>query len=44
LLSVRNLPKVDYLPVDGLNLYDILNHRYLVLSEPVVRRIEEVLA
>jgi len=44
LLSVRNLPKVDYLPVEGLNLYDILNHRYLVLSEPVVRRIEEVLA
>jgi len=44
LLSVRNLPKVDYLPVDGINLYDILNHRYLVLSEPVVRRIEEVLA
>lgn len=42
-LSVRNLPKVNYLPVEGLNVYDILNHRYLVLREPEVRRLEEVL-
>ena len=41
--SVQNLPKVDYLPIEGMNLFDILNHRYLVLREPEVRRIEELL-
>lgn len=43
-LSVRNLPKVKYLNVEGFNLYDVLNHRYLVLSEPMVRRLEGTLA
>ncbi len=43
-LSVRNLPKVKYLNVDGFNLYDVLNHEYLVLSEPCVRRLEGALA
>ena len=42
-LSVQNLPKVNYLPLEGLNLFDILNHRYLVLREPEVRSLEEVL-
>jgi large subunit ribosomal protein L4 len=42
-LSVRNLPKVNYLPIEGMNVYDILNHRFLVLREPEVRRLEEVL-
>jgi large subunit ribosomal protein L4 len=41
--SVQNLPKVNYLSVEGLNLFDVLNHRYLVLREPEVRRLEEVL-
>ena len=41
--SVRNLPKVDYLPVDAINLYDILNHRYLIVREPEVRHLEELL-
>jgi len=41
--SIQNLQKVNYLPLDGLNLYDILNHRYLILREPEVRRLEEVL-
>lgn len=43
-LSVRNLPKVKYLNVDGMNLYDVLNHRFLVLSEPMVRRLEGALS
>lgn len=43
-LSVRNLPKVKYLNVEGFNLYDVLNHRFLVLSEPMVRRLEGTLA
>jgi len=41
--SVSNLPKVNYLPLEGLNLFDILNHSYLILREPEVRRLEEVL-
>lgn len=42
-LSVRNLPKVKFLPVEGLNVFDILNHKTLVLTEPMVRRIEGAL-
>jgi len=43
-LSVRNLPKVKYLHIDGLNLFDVLRYDTLVLSEPMVRRIEGRLA
>ncbi|MEZ4471799.1 MAG: 50S ribosomal protein L4 [bacterium] len=43
-LSVRNLPRVKYLHVDGLNLFDVLKYDTLVLSEPMVRRIEGRLA
>jgi large subunit ribosomal protein L4 len=43
-LSVRNLPKVTYLNIDGINLYDVLKHDYLVLTEPMVRRLEGALA
>lgn len=39
-LSTRNLPRVKYLHVDGLNLFDVLRYDTVVLSEPVVRRIE----
>lgn len=39
-LSVRNLPKVKFLPLEGLNLFDVLKHSHLVVTEPVVRRIE----
>lgn len=30
--SARNLPNVKVLPVEGLNVYDILNHSNLVLT------------
>jgi large subunit ribosomal protein L4 len=43
-LAVRNLPKVKYLNVDGFNLYDVLKHDYLVLTEPMVRRLEGALS
>ena len=46
-LAVRNLPRVKFLNVcstpdriDGFNLYDVLKHEYLVLTEPMVRRLE----
>lgn len=43
-LSVRNLPKVKYLHVDGLNVFDVLKYPNLVLTEPMVRRLEGALA
>lgn len=43
-LSVRNLPRVKYLHVDGLNVFDVLKYRHLVLTEPMVRRLEGALA
>ncbi len=43
-LSVRNLPKVTFLPVEGLNVYDVLKHTHLVLTEPMVRSLEGALA
>ena len=44
ILSVRNLPRVKYLPVDGLNVFDILKYPNLVVTESMVRRIEGALA
>jgi large subunit ribosomal protein L4 len=43
-LSVRNLPRVKYLPLEGLNVFDILKYPNLVVTESMVRRIEGVLA
>ena len=40
MLSVRNLPKLKMLPVQGLNVYDILKYDHLVLIEPSVPQIE----
>jgi large subunit ribosomal protein L4 len=43
-LSARNIPGVKVLRVEGLNVYDILNHEHLVLLEPSVKLIEGRLA
>jgi len=43
-LSARNIPGVKVLRVEGLNVYDILNHQHLVLLEPSVKAIEGRLA
>ncbi|MDP1845458.1 MAG: 50S ribosomal protein L4 [Candidatus Moranbacteria bacterium] len=37
----RNLPKVDNILVDNLNVFDILNHKYLVISEKGVKFLEQ---
>lgn len=42
--SARNIPKIQILRYEGLNVYDILNHEYLILLSPVVQRIQGVLA
>ena len=41
LLASKNVPKIDILPVAGINVYDILKRDYLVLSENAVDGIKE---
>ena len=43
-LAARNLPPIDVLPAQGLNVYDILRRDTLVLTQEAVRQIEERLA
>ena len=38
--AARNLPNVDVLPVQGINVYDILNHEKLVLTKAAVEALE----
>lgn len=40
-LSVRNLEDVTYMPVDGLNVEDILNHQVLVISRRALEELQE---
>ena len=38
--SARNIPGVQVLRCEGLNVYDILNHEHLILLSPVVQKIQ----
>ncbi len=38
--AIRNLPRVDVLPVQGINVYDILRHDTLVLSKAAIEALE----
>jgi large subunit ribosomal protein L4 len=40
-LAASNIPNVDVLPVQGLNVYDILRRHTLVLSKAAVEALEE---
>jgi len=40
-LAAQNIPNVDVLPVQGINVYDILRRRKLVLSKAAVEALEE---
>lgn len=42
--SARNVPGVKVLRVEGLNVYDILNHENLILVKDAVEKIHERLA
>lgn len=44
LLASGNLVKWDAIPAIGANVYDILNHETLVLTESAVKKLEERLA
>lgn len=39
--SADNLPKVKVLAVEGLNVYDILNHENLIIDKEALNKIEE---
>jgi len=42
--SARNIPGIEVLRYEGLNVYDILNHEHLILLRPAVEKIEGALA
>jgi large subunit ribosomal protein L4 len=42
--SVRNLRGADFLAVEGLNVYDILRHDALVLTEDTAKQLEAALS
>jgi len=42
--AVSNLKHVDVLPAQGANVYDILRHEKLVLTEAAIQKLEERLA
>jgi large subunit ribosomal protein L4 len=44
LKASANLVKIDALPVIGANVYDILNHETLVITESALKKLEERLA
>ncbi|MBF0399588.1 MAG: 50S ribosomal protein L4 [Magnetococcales bacterium] len=43
-LSVRNLPGIDVMRVEGVNVYDLLSHEKVVMTEAALSRIQERLA
>ena len=43
-LAVRNLPKTDVLPVEGLNVFDLLVHEIIVCTPESIKKIEERLS
>lgn len=43
-LSMRNLPKIEVLPVNNINTYDLIDNKTLVIQEDCLPYIEKVLA
>ena len=40
-LAAQNIPNIDVLPVQGINVYDIIRRKTLVLSKAAVDALEE---
>ena len=38
--AARNIPNIDVLPIQGINVYDILRRRQLVLTKAAVEALE----
>jgi large subunit ribosomal protein L4 len=43
-LASRNRPEVKMIDAGSLNAYEVLNHRWIVASEPALRSLAEVLS
>jgi large subunit ribosomal protein L4 len=43
-LAARNLPNVKVLPIEGLNIYDLLRHDYILCSRDAIEKLQERLA
>ncbi len=43
-LASRNRPELTMLAATSLNVYEVLNHRWIVATEPAVRSLAEVLS
>ena len=43
-LASRNRPEIKMLDATSLNAYEVLNHRWIVASEPAVKSLAEVLS
>jgi large subunit ribosomal protein L4 len=39
-LAARNIPNIDVLPVQGINVYDILRRQKLVLTKSALEALE----
>ena len=39
--ALRNIPKTDFLPIAGLNVYDIIRRNFLIISEKALIGINE---
>lgn len=43
-LAARNLPDVKVLPIEGLNIYDLLHYEYVLCPRDAIERLQERLA
>jgi large subunit ribosomal protein L4 len=43
-LAARNLPNVEVVDPQNVNVYDVVNSRYVVVTEPALQKLTEVLA
>jgi large subunit ribosomal protein L4 len=41
LLSARNIPRVDVVQAQDLNIYDVLSHQHLLITEQAMKVLEE---
>ena len=42
--AARNLPNVKVVPAEGINVFDAVNYKKLILTQSALQKIEEVLA
>lgn len=41
--AVRNIPYVKLVRASGLNIYDVLKHEHLVITQPALAKVQEIL-